>query len=147
MLIIITQIVLSKTKYGWHLRATGCNSDAARKIGINVTIITFSVYVINGAMVALNGFIYLGMIGQIAANFGWGQEFLAISATILGGISLSGGKGNIWPGAIIGIFIITIIENGMTLISTNPYSYQIVRGGIIFLAVLLDARRYKGPLR
>jgi len=144
---IFAQYVLSKTKYGWHLRTVGFNIEAARKIGINVTAIIFSVYLICGVLVSLNGFIYLGMIGQIAANFGIGQEFLVISATVLGGVSLSGGKGNVLPGAIVGIFIITIIENGMGLISANPYAYAIVRGAVVFLAVFLDSIRYRGPLR
>jgi len=144
---IFAQFVLAKTKYGWQLRSVGINIEAARKIGINVTAIIFSVYLICGVLVSLNGFIYLGMIGQIAANFGIGQEFLVISATVLGGVSLSGGKGNVLPGAIVGIFIITIIENGMGLISANPYAYAIVRGGVVFLAVFLDSIRYRGPLR
>jgi ribose/xylose/arabinose/galactoside ABC-type transport system permease subunit len=143
----VAQFVLAKTKYGWHLRTVGFNVEAAKKIGIGVTGIIFSVYLINGILVSLNGFIYLGMIGQIAANFGIGQEFLVISATVLGGVSLSGGKGNVLPGAIIGIFIITIIENGMGLISANPYAYAIVRGIVIFFAVFMDSMRYKGPLR
>jgi ribose/xylose/arabinose/galactoside ABC-type transport system permease subunit len=144
---IIAQFVLTKTKYGWHLRTVGFNVEAAKKIGINVTAIVFSVYLIIGILVSLNGFIYLGMIGQIAANFGIGQEFLVISATVLGGVSLSGGKGNVLPGAIVGIFIITIIENGMGLISANPYAYAIVRGAVVFAAVFLDSMRYRGPLR
>lgn len=144
---IVAQFILAKTKYGWHLRTVGINADSARKIGINVTAIIFSVYLINGILVSLNGFIYLGMIGQIAANFGAGQEFIVISATVLGGVSLSGGKGNVLPGAIVGIFIITVIENGMGLISANPYTYAIVRGVVVFFAVFLDSIRYRGPLR
>ncbi|MCL1895221.1 MAG: ABC transporter permease, partial [Clostridiales bacterium] len=143
----VAQYVLAKTKYGWHLRTVGFNAEAARKAGIKVAALTFSVYLICGILVSLNGFIYLGMIGQIAANFGIGQEFLVISATVLGGVSLSGGKGNVLPGAIVGIFIITIIENGMGLVSANPYAYAIVRGGVVFLAVFLDSIRYRGPLR
>jgi ribose/xylose/arabinose/galactoside ABC-type transport system permease subunit len=86
-------------------------------------------------------------VGAVTPEFGKGTEFLVISAAVLGGVSLFGGKGRIFPGALIGVLIITCIENGLVLVGANPYSYTVVRGLVIFLAVMVDCVRNKGELR
>ena len=70
-----------------------------------------------------------------------------ISAAVLGGASLFGGKGNIMPGAIIGIILITTIMNGLAMVNASPFVYTIAKGLIIFVAVALDSIHYKGELR
>jgi len=88
-----------------------------------------------------------GQIGSVAAGFGEGNEFMVISTAVLGGTSLFGGKGNIFPGAIIGILLITTIMNGLAMINASPFIYTIVRGVIIFFAIALDSFQRKGELR
>ena len=105
------------------------------------------VYVIGVLMVGITGFLNMCMIGAVPTNFGDGQEFMIISATVLGGVSLFGGKGNVFPGAIVGIFIFTIIENGMTVLSANAFFYTVMRGIVIFIAILIDSINNKGDLR
>jgi ribose/xylose/arabinose/galactoside ABC-type transport system permease subunit len=83
----------------------------------------------------------------VAVFFADGNEFLVISAAVLGGTSLFGGKGSVLPGALIGIVLVTTIVNGMTMMNASPYLYKIVRGGIIFVAVMVDSLNYKGELR
>lgn len=144
---VVGQIILKKTPFGWHLYAMGNNYNAAKKIGINVRWHTIAIYTISGALSGLSGFAFSSMVGSVSSNFGTGQEFQIISATVLGGVSLFGGKGNILPGAIIGIFIFTIIEDAMVLMSANPYFHIVVRGVIIFIAVMLDCVGNKGELR
>lgn len=146
-IVVIAQVILKKTQFGWHLYAVGNNAAAAEKIGIKVRNIKFAVYALSGLLVGVSGFMQMGMIGAVTTNFGTGQEFTIISATVLGGISLFGGKGSIWPGAIVGIFIFMIIENGMVIMGANPYAYTIVRGIVIFVAIMLDSIRNKGELR
>jgi len=146
-IIIIAELILKKTSFGWHLYAVGNNNEAAEKIGISVTKIKFMVYVIGGLMVGITGFLNMCMIGAVPTNFGDGQEFMIISATVLGGVSLFGGKGNVFPGAIVGIFIFTIIENGMTVLSANAFFYTVMRGIVIFIAILIDSINNKGDLR
>ncbi|MBN2325003.1 MAG: ABC transporter permease [Spirochaetes bacterium] len=141
------QIILRKTPIGWHLYAIGNNPMAAQKIGINVNRLTLLVYMICGTLAGLSGFIQVSLVGAVTSNFGTGQEFTIISATVLGGVSLFGGKGKILPGAVIGILIFTIIENALVLISANPYFYTIIRGFVIFLAVMLDSITNRGELR
>ena len=121
--------------------------ENAKKIGINVDRDTILVYVICAVLAALGGILSAGQIGTIAATFGEGNEFIAISAAVVGGASLFGGKATILPGAVVGILLITLITNGMAMVNASPYAYTIVRGAIIFLAVMLDSINYKGVLR
>ncbi len=149
LLVIIAagQFVLVKTSFGRQLFAIGNNAAAAEKVGINVRRKLFLVYLIAGAMAGLSGLISSVQVGAVTPEFGKGSEFLVISATVLGGVSLFGGKGAIFPGALIGVLIITCIENGLVLVGANPYLYTVVRGLVIFLAVMADSVRNKGELR
>lgn len=147
VLIVVVQLLLKRTSFGWHLYAVGNNPVAAKKIGINVSRIKFWAYAISGILIGICGFVQVCMVGAVSTGFGDGWEFTIISAAVLGGVSLSGGKGNIFPGAIVGILIFMIIENGMTVIAANSYFFMVVRGIVIFLAVLIDSIRNKGDLR
>jgi ribose/xylose/arabinose/galactoside ABC-type transport system permease subunit len=146
-LVLLFNYILRSTPFGRHLMAIGNDSNAAHKIGIRVQRNVFFAYVICGIMAALGGMVMAGQVANVAVYFADGAEFLAISAAVLGGISLFGGKGSVFPGALIGIILVTTIVNGMTMMGASPYAYKIIRGGIIFLAVMVDSVRYKGELR
>ena len=146
-LIILFQYILSRTKFGWHLCAIGNNVDACRKIGINVPLMQFSVYTLNGLLGGLAGFVLVSMIGEISPTFAQGGEFTMITGAVLGGVALSGGKGSVFPGAFAGALMIYTIENGLNIISANPYAYTIVRGIVIFVAVALSSIKYEGSIR
>jgi ribose/xylose/arabinose/galactoside ABC-type transport system permease subunit len=145
--ILIFDHVLRRTAYGRQLMAIGNDSAAAQKIGINVSRNVFFAYLICGVLAGLAGVLAAGQGGAIAVYFHQGDEFLVISSAVLGGISLFGGKGSVFPGALIGIILVGTIVNGMTMLNASPYAYTIVRGAIIFLAVMLDSINYKGELR
>jgi len=146
-LAILFHLIMTKTKYGWHLYAIGNNIEASRKIGINTKRIQFSAYMLNGLFCGLAGFILVSMIGEISPSFALGNEFTMITGAVLGGIALTGGKGKIFPGAALGALMIYTIDNGLNIISANPYAYTIVRGLVIFVAVALDRVYYVGELR
>jgi len=146
-ILVLAQVVLTNTGFGRQLYAIGNNQLAAVKIGINVKRRRFHVYILSGAFSGLSGFIFSAQSGSISPDFGKGQEFIFISAAVLGGVSLFGGKGKIFPGVLLGILIITVIENGLVIVGANPYAYQIVRGLIILFAVVIDCIKYKGDLR
>ena len=147
ILALIFDYILRRTSYGRHLMAIGNSSVAAQKAGLRVEANVVVAYVICGTLGAIGGLLSAGQIGSVPAGFGEGNEFIVISAAVLGGTSLFGGKGNILPGAIIGILLITTIMNGLSMVDASPYIYTIVRGLIIFLAVMLDSVKYKGELR
>jgi ribose/xylose/arabinose/galactoside ABC-type transport system permease subunit len=147
IVLAICQTVLSKTTFGRQLFAIGNNKHGAQMIGIKVTRNIFLTYVICGALVGLSGLLSGAQIGGIPPTFAQGQEFIIISATVLGGVSLFGGKGSAFPGAFLGVLVIMTIENGLVMAQANMYAYTVVRGIIIFVAVFLDSAQNKGEIR
>lgn len=143
----VFDFVLRRTTFGRHLMAIGNSPDAARKAGIRIDRNTIIGYMICGGLGALGGLLSAGQIGSVPLSFGEGNEFIIISAAVLGGTSLFGGKGNIIPGALVGIILITTIMNGLSMMNASPYIYTIVRALIIFLSVMVDSIEYKGELR
>ncbi len=144
---LIGHFVLSKTVFGRQLYAVGNDPRAAAKIGIPVDRIVFSVYVISGGLAGLAAVISAAQVGSVPISFAVGNEFLAISAAVLGGVSFFGGKGRIIPGAVMGVLLIYVILNGLTMINASPYAYNIFRSVIIFIAVLVDSVNNKGAIR
>lgn len=147
VLLVIFAYLLRRTPYGRQLMAIGNDPTAAEKIGIKVKRNVMFAYIICGAMAGLAGVLSAGQVANVSVYFAEGNEFLVISAAILGGTSLFGGKGSIIPGAFLGIVLVTTIVNGMTMMNASPYAYKIVRGAIIFAAVMLDSVNYRGALR
>ena len=88
-----------------------------------------------------------GQISEVFTTFGENNEFQIISATVIGGTSLFGGRGTILPGAIFGVLLIQVVLNGLSMMNASVYVFNIVRGVIIFIAVALDCINYKGELR
>ena len=144
---VVFHYLLKYTVYGRQLMAQGNNEEAARKLGIRTKRNAIIAYVICGAMAGFGGVLSAGQVGALSSNFAKGNEFDIIPAAVLGGISLFGGKGSILPGAVIGIVLVNTTTNGLTMMAANPYVYTIVRGVIIFIAVMLDSMNYKGELR
>lgn len=138
---------LTQTPFGRQLYALGNNPDAAHKAGLPVMRILASVYVISGLCAAIAGVVSVAQLGAISPTFGNNREFAAVAAAVLGGTSLFGGRGSVFPGSILGAVLIQSVESGLTMTNADPYIYPIVIGGIIFIAVLLDRLRATGELR
>jgi ribose/xylose/arabinose/galactoside ABC-type transport system permease subunit len=133
--------LLQRTAYGRALFAAGSNEEAARSSGIPTSRILFSTYVLTGLSAGLAGLTLVARLG--IASSGMGGDLLildAISAVIIGGASLSGGRGSI-PGTLGGVLIISLIGNGLNLFGVSYFLTIIIKGIVIFLAVLLDAWR------
>jgi ribose transport system permease protein len=145
--LIVVQVVLSRTLFGRQLFAIGNNANGARVMGIRVRWNIFLTYVISGALAGLAGLVSGAQVGAITPTFAEGQEFIIITSAILGGVSLFGGKGSAFPGAFLGVLIVMCIENGLVMAGANMYVYTIVRGAVIFFAVMLDCLRNTGELR
>jgi ribose transport system permease protein len=139
--LLLAHIVLGRTPYGRRIYAVGHNIEAARKAGLNTGFIIASVYVISGFCAALGGIVALAQLGAVSPTFGSNKEFGAIAAAVLGGTSLFGGRGKVFPGTLLGAVLIQTIDNGLVIINADPYLYPLVTSVIIFLAVLLDGFR------
>ena len=147
VLAVIMNFVLRMTKFGKQTMAIGNNKTAAQQIGINVDKHIIIVYVLCSIFAAIGGLLSAGQISEVYTTFGENNEFQIISAAVIGGASMFGGKGNILPGAIIGVLLIQVVLNGLGMMNASVYIYSVVRGLIIFFAVAVDCIDFKGELR
>jgi len=139
---LIGHIILSHTIFGRKIYAVGGNPDAARLSGINVEKIIFMSFVILAMYSGLACLVLTSRLNSFTPSMGIGFEFSAIAAVVIGGTSLFGGEGNI-GGTLIGVLIIGVINNALNLLGVSVYWQDVVRGSIIFFAVLIDALRSK----
>jgi len=137
----IIYVVLNKTKLGKDVYAIGGNREAATVSGINVRRSLLAIYVIAGLLYGLAGVLEAARTGGAGNNYGNGYELDAIAACVVGGWSVSGGVGTV-PGIVVGVFIFSVINYGLTFIGVNPYWQQIIKGLIIVSAVAVDIRKY-----
>jgi ribose transport system permease protein len=144
VLYVLISLILKYTKYGRNVYAVGSNEYAARLAGINTTRIKFLSYVISGIMASLAGVILVAQLSIGRDDAGMGSELQVITAVVLGGVSLSGGKGNLL-GVIIAVLILGVIRNGMVhleeVIGLSYYWREVVKGAILILAISIDSAR------
>ncbi len=141
IVLVLAHLALTRTPFGRQLYAVGSNLEAARKAGINTQRLLGSVYVISGLCAGIGCFLSLTQLGAVSPTFGTNREFAAIAAAVLGGTSLFGGRGSVFPGTVLGALLIQSIENGLVIVNADPYLYPLATSGIIFLAVLIDSSR------
>jgi len=138
---VIMWVVWNKTKLGKNMFAIGGNMEAAEVSGVKVVKNIMIVFLISGLLYGLAGYLEAARIGSVTSNTGLNYDLDAISASVIGGVSFSGGVGTI-PGVLIGTLILQVINYGLTFIGVNPYLQFIIRGLIIIIAVSLDVRKY-----
>lgn len=139
--VLIVHVFLKHTASGRQIYAVGHDIEAAKKAGIDTKKILSKAYITCGVLAALGGFISVVQLGIINAGFGQNDEFDAIAAAIIGGASLFGGVGHVFPGTALGAILIQMISTGLVFIRVNLYLQPILTGAIIFLAVWLDSQR------
>ena len=140
-IVYLGMFYLSKyTAYGRKLYATGSNQRAGYLAGINTDRTILSVYVLNGVFAGLSGILMAAQSGAGLPTAGDTYEMTIISACVLGGTSINGGKGNVW-GTLVGVLLLTTISNGLTMLSISSFWQQIIKGTILLAAVLIDAWR------
>lgn len=137
--LLIGNYILRKVPLGRHFYAVGNDPTVSALVGINVKKTKMFAYMLSGIFASVAAFMTAAQTSCVPADFGSGFEFVAISAAVIGGTSLAGGKGSVLPGALIGALMITVILNGLALINASQYLYTIVRGGVIFIAVFFDS--------
>lgn len=142
ILIIVISFLLGKTKFGTYIYAIGGNREAARLSGVPIKKVEIAVFTISGVLSAFAGLVLCSRMYSGQPSVGSGYELDAIAACVLGGTSMSGGKGRI-SGTIFGAMVIGVISNGLNLIGVSSYWQLIVKGLIIACAVLLDSQKGK----
>ena len=134
-------LLLYRTRYGNYIFAIGGNKEAVRLAGIRADFVHLSVYMIGSISVALSAVLLLGRMNSAHPTVAIGMEFEAIAAVVLGGTSFERGQGWLF-GTLLGVLAVTILRNGLNILSVNP-SLQVVCVGVLLIAALLidSARR------
>ncbi len=139
--LVLAHLLLTRTPLGRRIYAVGHDLETARKAGLRVGSILAFAYVVSGLCAALGGILSLARLGAVSPTFGEKSEFAAIAAAVLGGTSLFGGRGKVFPGTVLGAVLIQSVENGLVIVNADPYLYPIITSAIIFIAVLIDGLR------
>ena len=139
VVLLIGHVFLSRSRYGWHITAVGANRKAARHAGIRVERVLFFTYVLSGILCAAGGLFYAARQGSSDSTTGVGWEFQTLTAVVLGGVSLGGGRGTVWR-AILGGIIIFLLSNGFVRMGVSGYVTASVVGIILLLAVGIDVK-------
>jgi ribose transport system permease protein len=142
IVLIVTGIIMNKTKLGRHIYAVGGNPEAARFSGIKVARVKFLVHAYSGLMAGIAGVILASRMYSGQPTAGDGAEMDAIAAVVVGGTSMAGGSGRI-GGTIIGGLIIGVLNNGLNLLNVNSFWQYVVKGAVILLAVFIDFLKNK----
>ena len=137
LLYIVFNYALTNTAWGRHVYATGDDREAARLAGINTTKVLISVYVVAGVIYAIGGWVQLGRSFSASSNAATDINLDTITAVVIGGTSLFGGRGRLW-GTLIGALIVTVFRNGLSLAGANPNWRNFAVGALILVAVALD---------
>ncbi|MCO4325660.1 ribose ABC transporter permease [Staphylococcus agnetis] len=137
---IVLFILLHKSIFGRHTYAIGGNEIASKISGIKVNRVKILIYGISGLMSALAGAILTSRLNSAQPTAGTAYELDAIAAVVLGGTSLTGGKGRI-VGTLIGVLIIGVLNNGLNLLGVSSFYQQVVKGVVILIAVLIDRKK------
>jgi D-xylose transport system permease protein len=141
--VVLFSYLAGRTTFGRHVYAVGGNAEAARRAGINVKLIRILCFVISGACAGLGGIIFASRLNSVDLTFGGGTILLdSISAAVIGGVSLFGGRGKML-GALLGGLIVAVIYNGLQLLGLGPTAQNIWTAAVLLAAVTVDtvARR------
>ncbi|MDP2965078.1 MAG: ABC transporter permease [Pelolinea sp.] len=139
---LVVNYLLNQSKFGRELRAVGANRDAAQASGFDPKkIITFA-YMISGFMAAFAGWMLLGRLETSISTLGQGMTLETVAASVIGGVSLKGGLGSV-GGAFAGVMLLSVIDNGLNLMTVDPFWVQGIRGMIILLALLIEAQKFR----
>lgn len=140
--IIITALVMKFTVFGRSMYAIGANPIAARLAGIRTRTSIFGGFILSGIAVVIGGLILVSQLGAASPNAASGLELSVVTAVILGGASLAGGRGTI-VGTLLGVLILGTLNNGLTLMNINSFWQDVARGVLLLAAVGFDQLRLR----
>jgi len=137
LLVVVFIGLTRRTRFGRHLYAVGGNERAAILSGLAVPRIKLMVYALGGALAAVAGLLVTARLDSATPNAGLGYELDSIAAVVIGGTSLSGGRGSIF-GTVLGCLIIGVLNDGLFLLNVSPFWQQVIKGVVILAAVAMD---------
>lgn len=140
--VIVGQIVLTRTVFGRYMIAIGTNEEAVRLAGIDPRPVKVAVFAIAGLLAGLGGLFHVAYLESADPNAGIGMELSAIAAVVIGGTSLMGGRGSV-VNSFFGVLIIAVLQTGLAQIGASEPSKRIVTGAVIIAAVIIDVYRHR----
>lgn len=140
---LLIYFVMRSTKLGHYIYAIGGNADACRVSSINVDGWRLVIYALCGTIAGFSGVLLSSLTGSGIPNVAIGSELVIIAGAILGGVSLSGGRGRI-EGTLLGVLILGTLTNGLIMLNVQSYWHTIAQGGVLLMSVLIDAWRTGG---
>jgi ribose transport system permease protein len=143
--VVLGQIILNRSVFGRHLTAIGTNENAVRLAGINPRPSKIVVFTLLGGLTGLGALFFTSRLGSADPNAGVGFELSAIAAVVIGGTSLSGGRGSVIS-SFLGVLIIATLEAGLAQLGVSEPAKRVITGGVIVVAVVLDASRQRFSL-
>jgi ribose/xylose/arabinose/galactoside ABC-type transport system permease subunit len=143
---LMTHYVLASTRFGRHTLAIGDNENAARTAGIQVERHRVMLYTLSGALAGLAGMLFMARINSGDPTAGISYELTAITAAIIGGTNLFGGRGSIL-GTMVGALIMGVLQNGLNLLAVQSYYQQMAIGAVLVLAVFIDQYQLRKDTR
>lgn len=146
---VIGWFAFTQTPYGRYVVGLGSNHESLRRTGVNTRFVGLIVYLITGIAAALAGVIVAARLASGSSNAGVGFETEVITAVVLGGTSMLGGRGSML-GTVLGALVLGVIANGLVLLHISPFYVQIVQGAILLLAIFMNTRlfaRYGSAMR
>jgi len=146
VLAIATHILMTRMRFGWHLSAVGGSRRSAYNIGLPVKRIVAQTYVLSGVFTAAGAIFYAAHLGSTSGSVGIGLEILILTAAVLGGNSLGGGRGSVTK-AVIGTIIVVLIMNALVRMGLRTGASDLVMGFILLLAVAIDVKWMKNRLK
>lgn len=135
-------LFLGGSRFGRQLYGVGGNREAARASGIDPRTVITKAYILDGIIVAVAAWMLLGRVGQATTKIGLGMTLETVAAAVIGGVALTGGYGSV-GGAFGGVLLLSVIDNGLNLMSVNAFWIQGIRGFIILLALFIEAQKFR----
>jgi rhamnose transport system permease protein len=146
ILLVIMAVGMKHLAAGRFLYAVGSDTEAARLAGIRPQVVTFAVFVLMGALTGFAAVMNIVQSPQVDPKSGSGLELKAIAAAVVGGVAISGGRGNLW-GVFAGLLLLAMVNPALTYLHIEPYWEKAIQGAIILLAVVADGLRTRGQQR
>jgi ribose transport system permease protein len=140
--VVVGQLILTRTVFGRHVVAVGGNPEAARLSGINLNRVRMAVFAILGLLTGLGAWFQIGRLPSAAPDAGTGLELSVIAAVVIGGTSLMGGRGSV-VNTFFGVLIIAVLERGLASAGASEPVKRVVTGSVIVLAVVADVYRHR----
>jgi ribose transport system permease protein len=137
---VLFSILLTRTRFGRYVYLVGGNAIAPFRAGIDVDRVLYTVFIMSGVLAACAGWLLAARTNGATANLGLGMLFEAFAAVVIGGVSLRGGIGRL-SGVFAGVLLLSTIDTAINVMGVEPYYMQVIRGGLMLLAVLLDSAK------